>query len=77
MGGGTGLLGFTRHAAYELALDRIRVNAVCPGPTATGSGGGQIPSAERKAERARKILCVLKIEFGSIDGEDRRATVLM
>ena len=55
MGGGTGLLGFTRHAAYELALDRIRVNAVCPGPTATGSGGGQIPSAERKAERARKI----------------------
>jgi len=51
LGGGTGLLGFTRHAAYELALDRIRVNAVCPGPTATGSGGGQIPSAER----ARKI----------------------
>ena len=55
LGGGTGLLGFTRHAAYELALDRIRVNAVCPGPTATGSGGGQIPSAERMAERARKI----------------------
>jgi 3-oxoacyl-[acyl-carrier protein] reductase len=50
-----GLLGFTRHAAYELAPDRIRVNAVCPGPTATGFGGGQIPSAERKAERARKI----------------------
>jgi len=50
-----GLLGFTRHAAYELAPDHIRVNAVCPGPTATGFGGGQIPSAERKAERATKI----------------------
>jgi 3-oxoacyl-[acyl-carrier protein] reductase len=50
-----GLLGLTRHAAYELAPDKIRVNAVCPGPTATGFGGGQVPSAERKAERARKI----------------------
>jgi len=50
-----GLLGFTRHAAYELAPDKIRVNAVCPGPTATAFGGGQIPSSERKAERAKKI----------------------
>ena len=50
-----GLLGLTRHAAYELAPDHIRVNAVCPGPTATAFGGGQMPSAERKAERARKI----------------------
>ncbi len=50
-----GLLGLTRHAAYELAPDHIRVNAVCPGPTATGFGGGQLPSAERKAQRARKI----------------------
>ena len=30
-----GVLGFTRHAAFELAADRIRVNAVCPGPTLT------------------------------------------
>jgi 3-oxoacyl-[acyl-carrier protein] reductase len=50
-----GLLGFTRHAAYELAPDKIRVNAVCPGPTATAFGGGQIPSAEQKAARAGKI----------------------
>ena len=49
-----GLLGFTRHAAYELAPDKIRVNAVCPGPTATAFGG-QLPSADRRAERARKI----------------------
>jgi NAD(P)-dependent dehydrogenase (short-subunit alcohol dehydrogenase family) len=50
-----GLIGFTRHAAYELAPDHIRVNAVCPGPTATAFGGGQVPSAERKATRAKKI----------------------
>ena len=49
-----GLLGLTRHAAYELAPDRIRVNAVCPGPTATGFGGA-VPSEEQKALRARKI----------------------
>jgi 3-oxoacyl-[acyl-carrier protein] reductase len=49
-----GLLGLTRHAAYELAPDRIRVNAVCPGPTATGFGGA-IPSEEARAMRAQKI----------------------
>ena len=50
-----GLLGFTRHAAYELAPDHIRVNAVCPGPVATAFGGGQVPSPEQKAARAQKI----------------------
>ncbi len=49
-----GLLGLTRHAAYELAPDHIRVNAVCPGSTATAFGGA-MPSAEAKAERGRKI----------------------
>jgi NAD(P)-dependent dehydrogenase (short-subunit alcohol dehydrogenase family) len=49
-----GMLGLTRHAAYELAPDGIRVNAVCPGPTATGFGGA-VPSEETKAMRARKI----------------------
>jgi NAD(P)-dependent dehydrogenase (short-subunit alcohol dehydrogenase family) len=29
------VLAFTRHAAFELAVDRIRVNAICPGPTLT------------------------------------------
>ncbi|MGG5823660.1 SDR family NAD(P)-dependent oxidoreductase [Falsiroseomonas sp. HW251] len=32
------LLGLTRHTAFEFARDRIRVNAVCPGPTLTGMG---------------------------------------
>jgi 3-oxoacyl-[acyl-carrier protein] reductase len=49
-----GLLGLTRHAAYELAPDHIRVNAVCPGPTATGFGGA-MPSEEAKAARAQRI----------------------
>jgi NAD(P)-dependent dehydrogenase (short-subunit alcohol dehydrogenase family) len=49
-----GLLGLTRHAAYELAPDHIRVNAVCPGPTATPFSG-QMPSAEQRAARAKKI----------------------
>jgi len=49
-----GLLGLTRHAAYELAPEGIRVNAVCPGPTATAFGGA-IPLEETKALRARKI----------------------
>ena len=49
-----GLLGLTRHAAYELAPDRIRVNAVCPGPTATGFGGA-MPTEATKAVRAQKI----------------------
>jgi NAD(P)-dependent dehydrogenase (short-subunit alcohol dehydrogenase family) len=30
-----GLLGFTRHLAYEVAPDGINVNAICPGPTMT------------------------------------------
>jgi len=49
-----GLPGLTRHAAYELAPDGIRVNAVCPGPTATAFGGA-VPSEQNKAARARKI----------------------
>jgi NAD(P)-dependent dehydrogenase (short-subunit alcohol dehydrogenase family) len=30
-----GVLGFTRHAAFELGPYKINVNAVCPGPTLT------------------------------------------
>lgn len=34
-----GLLGFTRHLAYEQAGKGIRVNAVCPGAVLTGMSG--------------------------------------
>ena len=47
----------TRHAAYELAPDHIRVNAVCPGPTATAFGGA-VPSEETRALRAQKTRWV-------------------
>ena len=60
-----GLLGLTRHAAYELAPDGIRVNAVCPGPTATAFGGA-IPSEEAKAMRAQKIPLGRMCEPGDI-----------
>ncbi|OZF26068.1 SDR family NAD(P)-dependent oxidoreductase [Rhodococcus sp. 14-2483-1-2] len=30
-----GVLGLTRHLAFEAAVDQVRVNAVCPGPTET------------------------------------------
>ena len=49
-----GLLGLTRHAAYELAPDRIRVNAVCPGPDrdrVRGRPGARRPSRKRRARK--------------------------
>jgi NAD(P)-dependent dehydrogenase (short-subunit alcohol dehydrogenase family) len=39
-----GLLGFTRHLAYEVAADNINVNAICPGPVLS-------PMLERTASR--------------------------
>ena len=49
----TGVVGFTTHAAFELAPDRIRVCAVCPGPTL--SGMTQKTPPERLASTAAKI----------------------
>ncbi|MFO0986879.1 MAG: SDR family NAD(P)-dependent oxidoreductase [Alphaproteobacteria bacterium] len=47
-----GLLGFTRHAAFELGLYRIRVNAVCPGPTLTPMIERNLDAAQRQAVEA-------------------------
>jgi NAD(P)-dependent dehydrogenase (short-subunit alcohol dehydrogenase family) len=49
----TGVIGFTVHAAFELAPDRIRVCAVCPGPTLSGMTKRTPP--ERLRSTAAKI----------------------
>ncbi len=48
-----GVLGFTWHAAFELAAYKIRVNAVCPGPTLTGMSSKRTP--EQRAVVAARI----------------------
>jgi 3-oxoacyl-[acyl-carrier protein] reductase len=49
----TAVVGFTAHAAFELAPDRIRVCAVCPGPTTSGMTKKTPP--ERLKSTAAKI----------------------
>jgi len=49
-----GVLGLTRHAAFELGADQIRVNAVLPGPVLTGQMKAKI-SAETLASVPRTL----------------------
>ncbi|MCW5771564.1 MAG: SDR family oxidoreductase [Rhodospirillaceae bacterium] len=51
-----GMLGFTRHAAFELGIDRIRVNAVCPGPTLTPMIRRNLDDAQQRAVEKRVPL---------------------
>jgi len=44
-----GVLGMTRHAAFELARDNIRVNAVLPGPIMTPQMDAKIDARSRAA----------------------------
>jgi len=48
-----GLLGFTRHLAYELAPYGINVNAICPGATLTPLLRSRSSQAELEAELGR------------------------
>jgi NAD(P)-dependent dehydrogenase (short-subunit alcohol dehydrogenase family) len=48
-----GLLGFTRHLAYELAPYGINVNAICPGATLTPLLKASSPPAQLEAELGR------------------------
>ena len=48
-----GVVGFTWHAAFELGAYKIRVNAVCPGPTITGMTKMRTP--EQLAATAKRI----------------------
>jgi NAD(P)-dependent dehydrogenase (short-subunit alcohol dehydrogenase family) len=48
-----GLLGFTRHLAYELAPHGINVNAICPGATLTPLLKSRSSQAELDAELGR------------------------
>lgn len=45
----SGVLGLTRHAAFELARDNIRVNAVLPGPVMTPQMDAKIDDKSRAA----------------------------
>jgi len=48
-----GVIGFTRHLAYELAYYGINVNAICPGPTLTPLLRQTLPPEDEKIHVAR------------------------
>ncbi len=63
------VLGFTRHAAFELAVHRIRVNAICPGLVLT-------PMVEAVTNEAQRTESAAKIPMGRwILPEDIAASV--
>ena len=67
-----GLLGFTRHLAYEVAALGINVNAICPGPTLTAM-------YERNADeetRRERVAMVPKGRFLTPDDHGRIAVFL-
>lgn len=45
-----GLVGFSHHLAYELAMHRINVNVVCPGPTLT------LMTEENSTKEMREVI---------------------
>lgn len=65
-----GLVGFTRHLAYEAAPDGINVNAICPGPVMTPMMES-VSSAEVLARRRKEIPA------GRVSNPDDQATVVL
>ena len=51
-----GVLGFTRHLAFELGLHKINVNAICPGVTITPRIESRSTHEMREAIRNRTPL---------------------
>lgn len=65
-----GMLGLTRHAAFELAHEGIRVNAVCPGPVLTAMTRRVVAEEEQ-----RKVAAM--VPLGSwLSPEDVAASIL-
>jgi NAD(P)-dependent dehydrogenase (short-subunit alcohol dehydrogenase family) len=65
-----GLVGFTRHFAYEVAPDGVTVNAICPGPTLT-------PMIRSLADDAALAERAKSVPIGRmIDPADHMGTVL-
>ena len=64
-----GMVGFTRHLAYELAPWRIRANAVFPGPTRTRLlGGGDAGPGSVQAKIAKSVPLGRLVEPEEIAG---------
>jgi NAD(P)-dependent dehydrogenase (short-subunit alcohol dehydrogenase family) len=63
-----GVVGLTRSLAYAYGDRGLRVNAVLPGPTETGMGGG---SPVEFSEEGSARLAPVRAVFGALHGETR------
>lgn len=66
------VIGFTRHAAAELAKHKIRINAVCPGPT-------QTPMLAATAKLIGKELSAIRqaVPLGYISSPEEQAAPIL
>jgi len=68
-----GLVALTRSMALDLASDRIRVNAICPGavesPSTAGTAGASVPGASNSLGRAGTPEDVARLALYLASGE--------